>query len=532
MTKISLFFRGRSKTKKNLSLLHKRMRKPKFEARINKDTNKIPLRTVVKFEKEIYNALNSYLLQNNFEQFCFLFCHVAVSQDQITFIPKKIIVFENNQQIVQQHQASICVDKTVVNEAYVRFIESEYTAIINCHSHPFENHDVWFSGVDDESDIHHTRYALTDLTRAKREFGKDSNIYYLSFVLGQETVAARYYDLDLKRFVAIDKLVVLDDPIKYILPTNSSKKKLLSKHDREILDRQILAFGESGQKVISTLSVSIIGVGGVGSIVVEGLARLGVRNFTLVDPDKIEPSNLNRFQGASYEDIHDYKVNVCKRNLQKFFPDVQVKAISSSLFTNEVVEAVKNSDIILGCLDGEETRYFLNRLSLQYLLPYIDAGVVIRSDGISVSGLFSRLAVVIPGLTRCLNCSRIQYYDEMKARLYFLDSGTKNNLQKNGYIGNSDDITAPSVYPLNLGVSSYVLFEFLNIFTGYKSTYWNLVVDYMNLNSDIRKCLDIKQDIEQPTGNCLNCESYKGVGDYESLNYFLSQNRKFVFPEM
>lgn len=486
---------------------------------------------IVKFEETLWRELGSFLLQNEIEQFCFLFCHTSVSDDSIVVFPKEIVVFENDPQVVQQHEYSVRVDRSVVKEAYIRFIESEYTALVNCHSHPFEEDDVWFSGVDDENDIEHSKNFLSGIKKAKADFGKNSEIFYLSMVFGQKTVSARYYKLATKKFKSVDRVTVMGEPIQQINPSNNSKPSSLTKENREILNRQILAFGEVGQAKISDITVSVIGIGGVGSIIVEGLCRLGVRKFVLVDPDKIELSNMNRFQGAEFDDLGKFKIDVCGRNLKKMFPDISLIKLRKSLFDISVINAIKNTDCLIGCLDNMETRYFLNRLSLQFLLPYIDSGVIIRSDGTRVTGLEMKLGIVIPSLTRCFDCSGIKHYDKKQAKEYFLDHETRKNLIRGGYIKNVDEIAAPAVYPLNMSISSFVLFEFLNLFTGYKKVYWNVVMNYLDLNSNNRKCLNTRDDFEPNTGKCLNCEIYKAVGDFEPLSYFMNRNHVLSLPE-
>jgi molybdopterin-synthase adenylyltransferase len=68
-------------------------------------------------------------------------------------------------------------------------------------------------------------------------------------------------------------------------------------------DRQVRAFGAGGQQQLQELHVAIIGLGGTGSIVAQQLAHLGVARFTLVDPDTVEPTNLNRLANASSRDL-------------------------------------------------------------------------------------------------------------------------------------------------------------------------------------------------------------------------------------
>jgi hypothetical protein len=68
-------------------------------------------------------------------------------------------------------------------------------------------------------------------------------------------------------------------------------------------DRQALLFGELGQEVLSSMRVAVVGLGGVGSILVEGLARLGVGDLVLIDDDIVDETNLPRLIAAEREDV-------------------------------------------------------------------------------------------------------------------------------------------------------------------------------------------------------------------------------------
>lgn len=58
-----------------------------------------------------------------------------------------------------------------------------------------------------------------------------------------------------------------------------------------------------------------------------------------------------------------------------------VESISRNLITSEAVRRVAECDVVFGCMDGAEGRYFLNKLASFYSLPYIDVGVRLDADG-------------------------------------------------------------------------------------------------------------------------------------------------------
>lgn len=82
------------------------------------------------------------------------------------------------------------------------------------------------------------------------------------------------------------------------------------------------------------MNIGIAGVGGIGSNVAVNLVRSGVGALTLVDFDRVEPSNLNR-QFYFADQVGRYKVDALRENLQRIRPELRVKtAVERIDFTN------------------------------------------------------------------------------------------------------------------------------------------------------------------------------------------------------
>jgi len=476
----------------------------------------------IKFEINFFDKLKKHLLQDEREQIAYLFCYNSVSEKENTFLPHKLIIFEPNH--IDRSTGHVILPKIFAHELYCQFIESDYTGLINCHSHPFEDSQVSFSEIDDKSDKHESKFIFEEIPHQLERHLQKKQIFIASIVFGQKTICARSFDIKTNKFEHISKVIVLNDLIQYF--NFSTTRESLRSDYKNISNRQILAFGEQGQKVLSQLKISVLGIGGVGSIIAEGLCRLGIRYLQIVDNDIIEITNLNRWQGAYSEDIGKFKVDVCYRNLKKYFQDIHITTFKESLFNKNVVDSIKNSDCVIGCLDNEESRYFLNRLSMQYLIPYIDGGVAIITEGKSISNIDINVSLVIPGRTRCLNCSSIKHFNKNQIHQFFLDKTTRNALEKEGYIQSSEHIIDPAVYPLNMNLSSFMLFEFLNLFTGFKEPFWHIYMNHTLLNKQkSQHFLGTYNQYERNDELCLNCNDYKGKGDSESLSYYYDSNK-------
>jgi len=89
-----------------------------------------------------------------------------------------------------------------------------------------------------------------------------------------------------------------------------------SRHESPALDRQ-RAFGPGLRAAADQIRVGVLGLGGLGLLVVEQLARAGFRRFVLIDPDTVEETNLNRLPGVTRRDLGRLKVRVAKRVIRQ-----------------------------------------------------------------------------------------------------------------------------------------------------------------------------------------------------------------------
>ena len=94
----------------------------------------------------------------------------------------------------------------------------------------------------------------------------------------------------------------------------------------EQFSRTELLIGKEAVEKLQNAKVAVFGIGGVGSYVVEGLARAGVGNLIIVDYDKYDISNINRQIGAMYSTIGRYKVDVMKERILDINPNANVEA--------------------------------------------------------------------------------------------------------------------------------------------------------------------------------------------------------------
>ncbi|MCR5186165.1 MAG: tRNA threonylcarbamoyladenosine dehydratase [Clostridia bacterium] len=115
--------------------------------------------------------------------------------------------------------------------------------------------------------------------------------------------------------------------------------------------RTELIIGKEGIDKLNKSKVAIFGLGGVGSFVTEGLVRVGIGNFILVDKDVYELTNLNRQLYATKKTIGKPKVEVAKERILDINPNANVE-ILQEFFMPDTKDFFDNTiNYIIDCID-------------------------------------------------------------------------------------------------------------------------------------------------------------------------------------
>ena len=169
-------------------------------------------------------------------------------------------------------------------------------------------------------------------------------------------------------------------------------------------DRQVRAFGARAQRVLQGLHVAIVGLGGTGSIVCQQLAHLGVGEFTLIESDTVEITNLNRLAGASNGDFGRPKVDIAAEGIQRVAPNARVHVFRADVTRAPTARTLTGVDLIFGCTDSHGSRAVLQQVAYQYLIPLVDMGVVIVARAPEITHAYGRVQLLAPGKP-CFTCS-------------------------------------------------------------------------------------------------------------------------------
>lgn len=139
-----------------------------------------------------------------------------------------------------------------------------------------------------------------------------------------------------------------------------------------IFDRTISLIGEENFKKLSSKTILIAGLGGVGGTALECLARSGINKFILVDFDVVSPSNLNRQILYDEADLGTNKVDAAQNRIKHIN-----KNCLSKTFKNKISEDFLNSldfnkiDFIIDAIDDCNAKVELSRFALKNNIPFI-----------------------------------------------------------------------------------------------------------------------------------------------------------------
>ena len=175
-----------------------------------------------------------------------------------------------------------------------------------------------------------------------------------------------------------------------------------------MLQRTIESWGIGVQHGIQRLRIGIVGTGSVGAIVAEALARIGISEITLIDPDKLEIHNLDRFLFGTPKLVGQLKVDCVKNSLIQHSTNerVHIRTVALGIEYEEAYREALDCDILLSCVDRPVPREVLNYIAIANGIPVVDAGVAVEVDPTtrSFESARWRTHLIIPG-NACLRCT-------------------------------------------------------------------------------------------------------------------------------
>jgi molybdopterin-synthase adenylyltransferase len=151
----------------------------------------------------------------------------------------------------------------------------------------------------------------------------------------------------------------------------------LLRYSRHILLDEI---GIEGQERLNAARALIIGAGGLGSPAAMYLASAGVGHLTVVDPDTVDLTNLQRQIAHSTERVGLPKVESLRATLQALNPTIELAMLQTHVDSASLPALVGRADVVLDCCDNYATRHAVNAACVAQHKPLV-SGAAIGFDG-------------------------------------------------------------------------------------------------------------------------------------------------------
>lgn len=348
----------------------------------------------------------------------------------------------------------------------------EKLVYIAVHNHGGQDR-VGFSGTDMAS--HERGYpALLDI---------NDGVPVGALVFADNAVAGDIWTSDGKRHTITD-LRVAGRPQRTLIPEPVAAQVADSTYDR-----QARIFGDRGQAILAGSKVAVVGLGGVGSIISEYLARLGVGELLLIDPDRLDPTNLPRVVGARRSDVlpmlqnqarprwmqrigarcANSKVKIAARVARQASRTVRIVAVPRSVVEADIAAMLTDCDHIFLAADSALARRLINSITHQYLIPNTQVGSKVTVIDGEVADIFSVSRMSSPG-GGCLQCNGL-----IPAWKLTEEATTEVQRRRQRYV-DDEGVHAPSVITLNAVAASRAVDDWLMAIGGL--TDWGTSADH------------------------------------------------------
>ena len=146
----------------------------------------------------------------------------------------------------------------------------------------------------------------------------------------------------------------------------------LERYARHILLKEI---GGSGQLKLSNAKITMVGVGGLGSVALYYLVAAGVGKIQIVDNDLVSLSNLQRQILFKDEDLGEKKVSAAKKNLLELNPLVEISVVEDRFTQKNSSKIAAQTDLIIDGTDNFRSKALISRVAFKHRIPLVYGGL-------------------------------------------------------------------------------------------------------------------------------------------------------------
>ena len=419
---------------------------------------------VIKFPVGMLNHLRSSLLQDlSREQFALLLARREPDGGAALCCVTDMRLF-GAADLEGQGAASLHIRKDRVLDVLME-VQGRVDAdmILDVHTHPFSETTATFSSIDDRDEREFSAYLAEEFP----------DIGYGSIVLSQREYDARIWIYNEGQICPMAAEITCPVTAERVRRT---RYRFCMEDADPFADQEgqfsrgVLALGlDAMRRIADSQSITVVGVGGLGSIIAENLLHLGFNRLHLVDADRLSVSNMNRIVGASYKDALEErpKAECLKEHLERINPEAKVTAHVRSVTDGspEMAALLALSDWVVVATDNHSSRFAVQEACLRFFTPFISAGVNISvspEKGV-VEDVSGEVITVRPGDNLCLTC--LGRLDPIRiAAESHPDAAIRQGLVRKGYVSGLD-VKEPAVKTLNAIVACIASDVLVNHYT-------------------------------------------------------------------
>ena len=153
-------------------------------------------------------------------------------------------------------------------------------------------------------------------------------------------------------------------------------------------DRNMMALSQDECTALAGKRVTVVGCGGLGGLVIEALARIGVGHLRVIDGDVFEESNLNRQLLCTEATLGREKSLVAAERVRAVNSAVEVEPRVAYLAEENAAELLSGADCVVDCLDNLEARFWMAHACQHLGIPVVYG---------AIAGWFGQICTVYPG---------------------------------------------------------------------------------------------------------------------------------------
>ena len=272
--------------------------------------------------------------------------------------------------------------------------------------------------------------------------------------------------------------------------------------------RNIELFGVEGQDLLRDTTVAVVGIGGLGTHVVQQLALLGIGSMVFIDDEQLDDSNRNRYIGAWHDDPipGTFKTSIGCRLVRLIDPSIHITEVKEPFRSRPGFDSVAKADWVFGCVDNDGCRFIVNEVCSAHGKGLIDLATdVVSEDKVRYGG-----RVCVCTGDSCLYC--LQEIDLSAAEKELEDEDARKDRDAvYGVDRSALGRSGPSVVSLNGVVASLGVTEFMVAVTGLRKPSRHLVYDATSGK--------VRANQDDPLDDCYYCSNRGRTADFSLERY-------------